>query len=714
MRPSDDQIRGTVERAEKAAARPARKKKGTLADLDTEGFWARRDSLISQTGSAREADRLLERIIKGNELNDLNYLSRGLHAARSVARIVVRREDRVIGYGTGFLAAPGVLITNEHVLRSPATVGTCTAELQYELDACGNELPATAFALLDSPRPIIDAKHDLAVVAVAETAQDGTPLERFGWLNLDPTPGKSPEGEALTIIQHPGGQRKQLCVRENELVRYDPDGLHLTYSTDTVAGSSGSPVFNNSWDVVALHHSGVPKTRIVGGVKHWVTADGTTVRPGRDGTIPDDVELQWESNEGIRISAIHNLLKAKRQDQLARRVVRAPTPPPPPAGPWPGALDGPHERVVVPAAGTVATGDVDGQVVVPLELVISLRAGSGVTVADRTPVVYRSGNEPGVTEALKASDFADRKGYDPTFLGSGFAIPLPTVTGPTKQKVLTLADGGTELRYGTYTVVMHRERRLALFSAANLDRSTQGGTEREGITWRLDPRLATKATDNRALQIGAKFYEDNPFDKGHLTRFADTSWGPRKVRNGEDSFHFPNCAPQHEDFNQNEAGEGLWFRLEDWVVNTFDVDRLCIFNGPVFDAPKSKRAADDWKLQPGGPRSADPTFAGVAVPKQFFKVAAYVLDGKLAAQAFIVTQEDLLQDVDGLEEELEARELRLYRVPVSVIKRLTGLDFGPVARLPRTRVNRHELAGGNGAAGGDAIERVLSLDSLVP
>ena len=30
------------------------------------------------------------------------------------------------------------------------------------------------------------------------------------------------------------------------------------YSTDTEAGSSGSPVFNDQWEVVALHHSVKP------------------------------------------------------------------------------------------------------------------------------------------------------------------------------------------------------------------------------------------------------------------------------------------------------------------------------------------------------------------------------------------------------------------------------------------------------------------------
>ena len=32
----------------------------------------------------------------------------------------------------------------------------------------------------------------------------------------------------------------------------------LYYRTDTEPGSSGSPCFNDPWELVALHHSGVP------------------------------------------------------------------------------------------------------------------------------------------------------------------------------------------------------------------------------------------------------------------------------------------------------------------------------------------------------------------------------------------------------------------------------------------------------------------------
>jgi endonuclease G len=41
--------------------------------------------------------------------------------------------------------------------------------------------------------------------------------------------------------------------------------LPLFYETDTEVGSSGSPVFNKEWKVVALHHYG--KTAEEGGVQ---------------------------------------------------------------------------------------------------------------------------------------------------------------------------------------------------------------------------------------------------------------------------------------------------------------------------------------------------------------------------------------------------------------------------------------------------------------
>ena len=60
-------------------------------------------------------------------------------------------------------------------------------------------------------------------------------------------------GEHVTIMQHPGGRRKQIALTANQIINVDGDTIH--YITDTMRGSSGSPVFNDDWEVIAIHHA---------------------------------------------------------------------------------------------------------------------------------------------------------------------------------------------------------------------------------------------------------------------------------------------------------------------------------------------------------------------------------------------------------------------------------------------------------------------------
>ncbi|MCK4825594.1 trypsin-like peptidase domain-containing protein, partial [bacterium] len=46
----------------------------------------------------------------------------------------------------------------------------------------------------------------------------------------------------------------QIAMNDNE-VKYADETI-VQYITDTLPGSSGSPVFNDNWQVIALHHSG--------------------------------------------------------------------------------------------------------------------------------------------------------------------------------------------------------------------------------------------------------------------------------------------------------------------------------------------------------------------------------------------------------------------------------------------------------------------------
>jgi len=143
--------------------------------------------------------------------------------------------------------------------------------------------PATFFAT--------DKALDFTLVALKGDLAKVLP---FGWNGLSAAEGKVIAGEYVSIIQHPSGERKQIAIRENRIVDVLESFLH--YHTDTAPGSSGSPVFNDQWEIVALHHSGVPKKDAEGRI---LTKDGKVWTK----SMGDHV-VAWIANEGVRISRI--------------------------------------------------------------------------------------------------------------------------------------------------------------------------------------------------------------------------------------------------------------------------------------------------------------------------------------------------------------------------------------------------------------------------
>ncbi|MFB1488240.1 MULTISPECIES: DNA/RNA non-specific endonuclease [unclassified Thiocapsa] len=176
------------------------------------------------------------------------------------------------------------------------------------------------------------------------------------------------------------------------------------------------------------------------------------------------------------------------------------------------------------------------------------------------------------------------------------STPLPQ---PKDQGVVAQTrDGRTELLYRHFTILMHRERRLALVCASNVtaepdlkepepgrDYSRKGlGNLRENDQerWFLDPRLESK------YQLPDVFFtkDRKAFDKGHIVRREDVAWGDSydvvRRANG-DTFHVTNCSPQVADFNQSQRGEDNWGDLENQVLANAASERLCVFAGPVLD-----------------------------------------------------------------------------------------------------------------------------------
>jgi hypothetical protein len=77
-----------------------------------------------------------ERIIGESDLTSINYLDRGRRAATAVCRIRVP-SDGGDWFGTSFLVAPRLLITNHHVLASADEASQAEAEFGYEHDLDG-------------------------------------------------------------------------------------------------------------------------------------------------------------------------------------------------------------------------------------------------------------------------------------------------------------------------------------------------------------------------------------------------------------------------------------------------------------------------------------------------------------------------------------------------------------------------------------------------
>src|SRR5919112_606184 len=135
-------------------------------------------------------------------------------------------------------------------------------EFDYQVGLGGAVLPTTTFAFDPDEFFFADENLDYAVVAVRSASTGGQRPSDFGWNPLVEEEGKTIVSQWLNLIQHPNGETKQLGLRENQLLDVLEEFLH--YETDTAPGSSGSPVYNDRWEVVALHHSGVWDTNAAG------------------------------------------------------------------------------------------------------------------------------------------------------------------------------------------------------------------------------------------------------------------------------------------------------------------------------------------------------------------------------------------------------------------------------------------------------------------
>jgi endonuclease G len=256
-----------------------------------------RRRIAQALGEGSDAAQLaIDRLMNGTDQLNVSYLERGMIAADAVARVEVRNgESDVVGCATGFMVSPHLLITNHHVLPTADDAAQSWVHFRHEFDALGRPVESCTFALDAESFFWTDIELDATVVAVApETPDRRQQVARFGWLRLSSSSDLALPGEWLTMIHHPGGAWKQVALRQNMLVDRGP--CEVWYATETAAASSGAPVFNDSWQVVAIHRAGVPARDPAGAI---LTIDG---EPWTEAV--DESRIVWRAGVGTRTNAL--------------------------------------------------------------------------------------------------------------------------------------------------------------------------------------------------------------------------------------------------------------------------------------------------------------------------------------------------------------------------------------------------------------------------
>lgn len=278
-----------------------------------------------------------ERVVGVANFLPAHFLEEGALVQRAVARVTLTEGYVGLpagsGWGTGFLVSPSLFMTNNHVIPTIQFARKVEMQFNFQLDHRGNPLTTDAYdpdpdrvfytnSLLDftllrlagdcrwiippdpppypplpplppwpddpfppgpfppGPFPPGPESHVLPP-RVTQPWRDllmpwrycTTPGSKWGRLQLRDGLSLATD-QHLNIVQHPQGRRKEVALQKNQIKNIYPNAVR--YTTDTEPGSSGSAVFNNEWDLVAIHHA--------------------AGEPGPGNT--------WVSNEGMRIDKI--------------------------------------------------------------------------------------------------------------------------------------------------------------------------------------------------------------------------------------------------------------------------------------------------------------------------------------------------------------------------------------------------------------------------
>lgn len=624
-------------------------------------------------------------------------------AAQPVGRIVTLPDgDRVPdGVATGFLLPGNLLMTNHHVFQTASDTVGYGVNFNYYTDDRG--LHRGAYFELNAARFFIaDRDFDFAIVAVKPIGTKGEALSEQGQIRLIEATGKILTGLPLNIVQHPGGGTRQFAFTNNLLLDILPTGF-LHYETDTDKGSSGSPVSNIDWELVGLHHCGVPMVR---------NGDIITIHDAPwDPRHAPESAIKWIANECARVSAIVGRLRALTAATSAQQAILSTllTTTSDPVAAVAASAAKPAGALEIASFSSASGGNMQSPVFSfsgPVTINVYPAAAPAIVP---TPPAAPDAFSAEEKSLLFDTAYTKRPGYQADFLG--VAIPLPGVAGERLEELYSAADyqeyqegytnvprlalHGIEpadplvLPYHHYSLVLNKKYRMCQWTASNCDYSTAARQDQRkraelgGENWRCDPRVPEQ------YQLGNSdiYGPAKRIDRGHIVRREDNAWGkqglPTDYANA-DTYHWTNCTPQHEAFNQENPKDnnpnktnvykdlgwkGIWGQFEGKLAKAVEKGggRATIFAGPVlYDTLETR----DWGT------------GEVAIPRQFWKVVVVPKAGatpaSLEVYSYLFDQGAAAEKFDLTYERLDFPEFERNRTTLAAITALTGVLFPQV------------------------------------
>jgi S1-C subfamily serine protease len=205
----------------------------------------------------------LEKVWGDTGYKSLEWLLQAVARTRSVARLGPNMFE---GWGSGFLVDGSwiddswsdrkLLLTNAHVCTNDPEV-----QAQYPYPKGAEENTATFLGSLGQGAEPIQSKVNEVLWTSPPSELDASLLEIADvpkGAEKAPLAAEIPSFEVwpekrVNILGHPQGLSLRVSLQDNNLVSVGERYLH--YQTPTDPGSSGSPIFNQNWELVGIHHS---------------------------------------------------------------------------------------------------------------------------------------------------------------------------------------------------------------------------------------------------------------------------------------------------------------------------------------------------------------------------------------------------------------------------------------------------------------------------